>query len=156
MRMHAYLHAYISSFQRLKEFISPVLRLSKHALSNPKAEEETDYYEDYSEDEAKPLLLNRAKRFIDPNTLGPFDETHHEVPTALFERSPSIDPQNWMEEFKIMSLPSFSVQYIEIVHVPLDVMHECLRLQVELGNELVSPSPHSVKQVRCVAPRAHV
>lgn len=70
-----------------------------------------------------------------------------EVPPHLFSQSVSLEPQNWNEEFREMNLPSFSMQYIQLVHVPLDVMRECLRLQVELDKDLVSHSPHTIKQV---------
>ena len=120
--------------------------LAKYALNTPKEAEVIDPYEECLEEERKPLLKN-AEHFVSPGVLNPFDSETHEIPTALFERSTSMDPQNWMTEFRSMNLPLFSLQYIRVIHVPLDVMQECLKLQVELGNDLQTPSPHSVKQV---------
>ena len=130
----------------MKDFINPTLRLAKYALSTTKSKEETDLYEEFSDEERKPLLPG-AKKFMHPALFSRFNEETHEMPSHLFERSASVGPQNWMEEFQSMNLPSFSLQYIQLFHVPLDVMHECLRLQAELGTELSCPSPHSIKQV---------
>ena len=59
----------------------------------------------------------------------------------------SVGPQNWIHEFEQLNLPLFTEQYIRLVHVPLDVMQECLRLQLEMRAPQ-QPSLHSVKQVR--------
>ncbi len=116
-----------------------MLKISKYAMSYPSEEDCKYLYED-DQIEEKPL-----HRFIDPQLLRRMDDQTHEIP---FERSMSIDTQDWMQEFKSMGLPSFTVQYIQLLHVPLDVMQECLQLQSELGKELSDPSSHSVKQVR--------
>ena len=58
-----------------------------------------------------------------------------------------MGPENWLQEFCVMGLPLFSSQYLRLVHMPLDVMHECLKLQLELRPPY-QPSLHSVKQVR--------
>ena len=72
---------------------------------------------------------------------------HRRVPAAYFDRSTSVGPQNWIQEFEQLNLPLFTEQYIRLVHVPLDVMQECLRLQLEMRAPQ-QPSLHSVKQVR--------
>ena len=66
-----------------------------------------------------------------------------------FERTTSTGPENWIQESQLMGLPLFTTQYIQLVHVPLDVMHECLQLQLELRLPQ-KPSLHSVRQVRAV------
>ena len=54
-----------------------------------------------------------------------------------------------------MNLPHFGRQYIQLVHIPLDVMHECLKLQ--LGIQLPDkPSPLSVKQVKHTDTHTHL
>lgn len=133
----------------MKEFIGPVLHLAKYSLSTHNEDKDSDLYEEFSDDENKPLLMH-AKRFMNPAVFNNFNEITQEVPPHLFERSTSMETQNWMDEFRAMKLPIFSVQYIQLVHVPLDVMRECLKLQMELGKDVQSPSAHTVKQVMCV------
>ena len=72
---------------------------------------------------------------------------HRRVPAAYFDRSTSVGAQNWIQEFEQLNLPLFTEQYIRLVHVPLDVIQECLRLQLEMRAPQ-QPSLHSVKQVR--------
>lgn len=68
----------------------------------------------------------------------------HEV---TYERTTSLSTLDWGQEFESINLPHFGKQYIQLVHTPLDVMHECLKLQ--LGLQLPEkPSPLSVKQVK--------
>lgn len=57
-----------------------------------------------------------------------------------------MDPVNWLSEFEKMKLPVFWRQYLQVLHVPLDVMHECLKLQLELGKQQTF-SPHIIKRV---------
>ena len=64
-----------------------------------------------------------------------------------YERTASVSTLNWTQEFQAMSLPLFGRQYIQLVHTPMDVMHECLKLQLELKLPK-EPSPLSVTQVR--------
>ncbi len=124
--------------------MSSILRLAKFALNTQHKEvTDTDLYEDFSEEERKPLLTH-MKHFTT------FD-IRPELPPQLFSRGISVETQNWLEEFASMNLPPFSMQYIQLIHVPLDVMRECLKLQVELGKDVRSPSPHTVKQV-CPSP----
>ena len=131
--------------QRLTEFIKPMVRLAKYALSTHEDDlKDADLYEDHlSEEETKPLLLHH-KQFMDPTVL---DQMQYELPSHLFERTSSVEPRNWTDEFIVMGLPHFSVQYIQLIHVPLDVMRECLKMQDELGKDVASPSAHTVKQV---------
>ena len=140
---HMHTHTYT---QRLQDFMHSILRLAKFALNaHRQTVTDTDLYEDFSEEERKPLLLD-SKRFMNPAT---FDQKT-EVPPHLFSRGTSVETQNWLEEFSTMNLPSFSMQYIQLIHVPLDVMRECLKLQVELGKDVKAPSAHTVKQVKPV------
>ena len=48
--------------------------------------------------------------------------------------------------FEEMGLPSFRPIYLFLVRIPLDVVHECLKLRLEQQPE--EPSMLSVKQVR--------
>ena len=52
----------------------------------------------------------------------------------------------WIDEFRSMNLPPFVCMYIQLLRVPLDVMYDCLSLQLRLKPPQ-EPSPHSVKQV---------
>ena len=45
-----------------------------------------------------------------------------------------------------MGLPSFKPAYLCLLRIPLDVIHECLRLRLEQRPE-ADPSSLSVKQV---------
>lgn len=127
--------------------MASIVRLAKYALTMQRDEKDPDLYEEFSEDERKPLLEN-IRHFMSPGVLDHFSSNvEQELPSHLFSRSTSLEPQNWNEEFQIMNLPSFAMQYIQLIHVPLDVMRECLRLQVELDKDLCKPSPHTVKQV---------
>ena len=125
--------------------MSCVLRLAKYAMGFQSEKDQGDEQE--QSDEGHKILLESFKKFMQPLNPKRFDEDTHKIPASLFNRSTSIGPQNWIHEFESMGLPSFSEQYMQLVHVPLDVMHECLRLQAELGKELLEPSPHSVRQV---------
>lgn len=124
-----------------------MLRLAKYAMGSHSDAVHRDSYNDVSDDDEHKPLLEHVKQFMNPSLLKRFDEETHEIPANLFKHSTSTGPHNWMKEFELMGLPSFSGQYMRLVHVPLDVMHECLRLQVELGRDLPDPSTHSVRQV---------
>lgn len=117
-----------------------MLILAQYALHPPaESEDETD---DATETHPKPFL----QRFLDPS-LFEQPPASREYSPSMFERSTSTGPENWIQEFELMKLPLFSTQYIRLVHVPLDVMHECLKLQLELRPSK-QPSMHSVRQVR--------
>ena len=119
-----------------------VLTIAKYAMGSP-SEEDQQYLNEEDCSDQKPL-----HKFMNPELIKRLNEQTHEIPSNLLDRSTSIDALDWMMEFKSMELPPFTMQYIQLVHVPLDVMQECLQLQSELGNELRDPSSHSVKQVR--------
>lgn len=75
-------------------------------------------------------------------------DTYH-LREVAYERTTSVSTLNWEQEFESINLPHFGHLYIQLVHTPLDVMHECLKLQ--LGLQLPEkPSPLSVKQVRII------
>lgn len=119
--------------------------LAQYALMPPTDDDLVD-----SEDDCKPYKNAHLRSFINPALFDvpPFQE----YPTKPFERSTSTGPENWIQEFESMNLPLFCEQYIRLVHVPLDVMHECLKLQLEL-KPCKEPSYHSVRQVRTCIPR---
>ncbi len=50
---------------------------------------------------------------------------------------------NWMEEFKNMGLPMFVVQYIQLLHIPLDLMKECLQWHNELDIAFSNPGSNA-------------
>ena len=52
----------------------------------------------------------------------------------------------WSAEFKQMELPSFRPTYLFMVRIPLDVIHECLRLRLEQKPKK-DPSPYSIRHV---------
>ncbi len=117
--------------QSLLDFIRPSLALAQYALCPPSDEPA----EEEEESHPRPLL----QHFMNPELL-------KEYQSPQFERATSTGPENWIEEFQLMNLPLFTTQYVQLVHVPLDVMHECLQLQLELRPPQ-KPSPHSVRQV---------
>lgn len=52
----------------------------------------------------------------------------------------------WVQRFEEMGLPSFRPLYLFLVRIPLDVLHEALRLRLEQQPE-ADPSLLSVRQV---------
>ena len=122
------------------DYVTPVLMLAQYAL-HPPAETDEIETEESTTVHPRPLL----QPFLDPSLFKAVP-TPHEYSPNLFERSTSTGPENWIQEFEVMNLPLFSAQYIRLVHVPLDVMHECLKLQLELRPSK-QPSMHSVRQV---------
>ena len=74
-----------------------------------------------------------------------YKDTYHPGRLA-YERTTPVYALDWVQEFDAINLPHFERQYIQLVHIPLDVMHECLKLQLEL--QLPDTSSHlSVEQV---------
>ena len=51
-----------------------------------------------------------------------------------------------VDDFDQMGLPSYKPTYLFLVRVPLNVVHECLRLRLEQKSEM-EPSLLSVRQV---------
>lgn len=129
----------------LMKYIEPTLKLAQFSLTPPSEEEQCDdaSMNMYAEvvEERRPLL----RHFLSPSIVG-LEHYHHSSSPVGFERATSVGPENWVHEFESMNLPIFCSQYIQLVHVLLDVMHECLKLQLELRPPQ-QPSPHSVKQV---------
>ena len=123
----------------LIDSITPVLTLAQDAMT-PLSERSDDT--DEFEEERRPLL----RAFLPPALT--MADCYHPRTTegGQFRRTTSVGPDNWTQEFEAMNLPLFYSQYIQLVHVPLDVMHECLRMQLELRPPR-QPSAHSVKQV---------
>ena len=86
-------------------------------------------------------------------------------PTEMLSTSPSLDGEatkypssdrresllglgTWSTDFAELGLPSFKPMYLFLVRIPLDVVHECLRLRLEQRKPETDPSPLSVRQVR--------
>ena len=130
--------------QALLDFITPVIKLAKYALvSTPNKEQREEMYAEFTAEE-RPTL--HAQRFMNPSTLRLNDCSAGEAPPSSLQRMTSIGPVNWLTEFERMGLPIFWQQYLQVLHVPLDVMHECLKLQLELGKQQTF-SPHILKRV---------
>ena len=145
---HGFIHLYvlIPCMQALLNFISPVIHLAKYALdpapSTKGQKDET--YSEFTAEETRPIL--HAARFMNPNLFRRYDRSPAEAQSNTLMRSTSIDPVKWLMEFEKMELPMFWQQYLQVLHVPLDVMHECLKLQLELGKQQTF-SPHIIKRV---------
>ena len=45
---------------------------------------------------------------------------------------PSHDEESWLDVFEQMNLPSFDRQFLQLARVPLDVMHVCIRKNLNL------------------------
>ena len=121
-----------------------MIQLANYALdSTPSKQDET--YSEFTAEERKPLL--HAVRFMNPAAFRRYDRSPAEAQSSsTLMRSTSIGPVKWLAEFEKMGLPMFWQQYLQVLHVPLDVMHECLKLQLELGKQQTF-SPHIIKRV---------
>jgi len=60
----------------------------------------------------------------------------------------------WSVEFRQMALPSFRPMYLFLVRIPLDVIHECLRLRLEQKPKK-DPSAYSIGHVSVVLPHKY-
>ena len=133
--------------QALLKFISPVIQLANYALDSiPSKAQQDETYSEFTAEEKKPLL--HAVRFMNPAVFRRYDRSPAEAQSSSSPllRSTSIGPVKWLTEFDKMGLPMFWQQYLQVLHVPLDVMHECLKLQLELGKQQTF-SPHIIKRV---------
>ena len=140
------LQLYLLFVQAILDYIKPVLDLAQYALRPP-----DEPFEDDDEEETESRPPPHLRRFLNPELL----KREQVEPTVQYERCTSTGPENWIQEFELMNLPLFTVQYIQLVHVPLDVMHECLRLQLELKPPK-QPSQHSVRQVGPFRNKVHI
>ena len=118
-----------------------VLTIAKYAMGSP-LEEDQLYLNEEDCGDQKPL-----HKFMNPELIKRLNDQTHEIPSNLLDRSTSIDAQDWIQEFNSMELPPFTMQYIQLVHVPLDVIQECLKLQSEPIKKLQDHSSHNEKQV---------
>lgn len=131
--------------QTLLNFISPVIKLAKYALdSSPSKDHQEETFAEFTAEERKPLL--HAQKFLSSSVIRRYDRPQEEVQSSTLKRMTSIGPVKWLTEFEEMGLPVFWQQYLQVLHVPLDVMHECLKLQLELGKQQTF-SPHIIKRV---------
>jgi hypothetical protein len=126
-----------------------VIQLANYALdSTPSKDQQDETYAEFTAEERKPLL--HATRFMNPAALQRYDRSPAEAQppssSSPLLRSTSVGPIKWLTEFEKMGLPMFWQQYLQVLHVPLDVMHECLKLQLELGKQQTF-SPHIIKRV---------
>ena len=124
-----------------------MIQLANYALdSTPSKAEQDETYSEFTAEERKPLL--HAVRFMNPAAFRRYDRSPAEQTqsSSTLMRSTSVGPIKWLTEFEKMGLPMFWQQYLQVLHVPLDVMHECLKLQLELGKQQTF-SPHIIKRV---------
>ncbi len=125
-----------------------MIQLANYALdSTPSKDQQDETYAEFTAEERKPIL--HAVRFMNPAALRRYDRSPAEAPpssSSPLMRSTSVGPIKWLTEFEKMGLPMFWQQYLQVLHVPLDVMHECLKLQLELGKQQTF-SPHIIKRV---------
>ena len=125
-----------------------MIQLANYALdSTPSKAQQDETYSEFTAEERKPLL--HAVRFMNPAAFRRYDRSPAEAQSSSSSpllRSTSIGPVKWLAEFDKMALPMFWQQYLQVLHVPLDVMHECLKLQLELGKQQTF-SPHIIKRV---------
>jgi mitogen-activated protein kinase kinase kinase 4 len=52
----------------------------------------------------------------------------------------------WNSDYVKMNLPSFRAPYLFLCRIPLDVIHECLKIRLEQKPQ--EPSELSIRQVR--------
>ena len=77
-------------------------------------------------------------KFLDPQTK--------KNPLVHSDSTAEADEISWVHRFEEMGLPSFRPLYMFLVRIPLDVLHECMRLRLEQRPE-ADPSLLSVRQV---------
>ena len=85
----------------------------------------------------KKMLMHKIENFkadINPEDKESYMQTFG-VPT-----------ENWVERFQRMGLPSFDRLYLFLVHLVMDIYHECLRMRME-HRPKGEPSSLSVRQV---------
>ena len=96
----------------IRKFIRPIQELAITALSSDKGPEQDESVEE----SMRKCLLPES------NSLR----------WLSFKRASSDGYLNWSQEFEFLNLPHFGKQYVQLMHIPLDVMHECLKQQLEL------------------------
>lgn len=122
----------------IQKFIRPIQDLAITALSTDKGPEQDESVE---ESMRKCLLLeSNSLRWLS------------------YKRTSSDGYLNWSQEFEIINLPHFGRQYVRLVHIPLDVMHECLKQQLELKlpEKLLSDAGESPVNMTEVSFAVHV
>ena len=121
-----------SLMSSVQKFIDPIQKLATIALCPCQEEDES----------AEASM--RKHLFSESNILHWLSSEHASSDGSL----------NWSQEFEFINLPHFGRQYVQLVHIPLDVVHECLKLQLELrlpdklslvNMSEVSPSHHDIK-----------
>ena len=124
--------------ENISNFIQPTLRIALFVFGNQDTRKDVaDNIEEYT-------------------PIHPGRHSSSEFPTVC----DSYGPVHWISEFEEMNLPMFFEQFLLLARVPLDVMHECLRLQQYLRPPK-APSEFSISRVSicvcvCVCVRACV
>lgn len=100
------------------------------------------------------VVLNKAHiALIKPGTEevdadGMFDEEdldYVEVPLDKEEEDELKRYGVWSEEYALLNLPSYTPAFVFLSLIPLEVIHECLRMKLE--SQPVKPNPLSVEQL---------
>ncbi|XP_076445793.1 mitogen-activated protein kinase kinase kinase 4-like [Babylonia areolata] len=119
---------------RLRDIFNCTLQRAKEALESPSRHLQTDLRR-YPSDDAG---LHENEMASSPS-LG--------QARLYFGRSTSLSEHGeWSQEFRRMGLPSFRPTYLFLVRVPLDIVHECLRLRLEQRPQ-GDPSFLSIRQL---------
>ena len=93
----------------------------RHAYTGEKDSHRAHYHMhrgSSSEGERVPLLTPSANR-------------HHSIYGRRNSVYPSIE-EGWLSVFEQMNLPSFDRQFLQLARVPMDMMHVCIRKNLNL------------------------
>ncbi|KAK7107487.1 mitogen-activated protein kinase kinase kinase 4-like isoform X2 [Littorina saxatilis] len=120
---------------RLRDIFNCSLQRAKEALESPRHHAPAPDLKRYPSDEAG---LHENEMASSP--------TMNQA-RMYFGRSTSLaEHGEWCQEFRRMGLPSFRPTYLFLVRIPLDVVHECLRLRLEQRPQ-GDPSFLSIRQL---------
>ncbi|XP_041352279.1 mitogen-activated protein kinase kinase kinase 4-like [Gigantopelta aegis] len=126
---------------RLRDLLDRSLQRAKEALQKPSPTSGTyaDAVQQISPDDKFPS----DKILSSSPSLDLFSEVKE---YTEINRGHSFSEQwAWSEEFERMGLPSFRPSYLFLIRIPLDVIHECLRLRLE--QHIGDPSFLSIRQL---------
>ncbi|XP_064627504.1 mitogen-activated protein kinase kinase kinase 4-like [Lineus longissimus] len=103
---------------------------------------------------SKPSLENDQILSSSPSmNFIPMSPTLHPSPEHSMQGGEFFDKdaptEGWIGDFDRMGLPSFRPSYLFLARMPLDIVHECLRLRLEqrIGLEGMDPSFLSIRQL---------
>ena len=103
-----------------------------------------------------PVALEQRKwsvNYLDALVYGQDEQTQvfsctcHPHRSTRYSREDNFGHGIWSDEFKETGLPSFRSLYLFLSRVPLDIIHECLRLRLQ-HRPKGEPSSLSVRQVK--------